>query len=74
MDGTIIAEIKTSKNGSSIKLADRMKALDWLASHMNLATDEQKAKIAQLKAQTEKLNGNTQETEQITIIDDLRDN
>ena len=74
LDGTIIAEIKTSKNGSSIKLADRMKALDWLASHMNLATDEQKAKIAQLKAQTEKLNGNTQETEQITIIDDLRDN
>lgn len=51
-----------------------MRALDWLASHMDLATDEQKAKIAQLKARTEKLNGNTQEAEQITIIDDLEDN
>jgi len=74
LDGAIITEIKSNKNGISFKLADRMRALDWLASHMDLATDEQKAKIAQLKAQTEKLSGNTQETEQITIIDDLEDN
>ena len=73
LDGAIITEIKSSKNGTTIKLADRLKALDWLASHMDLATDEQKAKIAQLKAQTEKLNGNAQETESITIIDDLED-
>ena len=53
VDGTIISEVKHGKNGSSIKLADRMKALQWLSDHMDLGTEEQKAKIAQIKAQTE---------------------
>lgn len=55
VDGTIISEVKHGKNGSSIKLADRMKALQWLADHMDLGTEEQKAKVAQMKAQTERL-------------------
>ena len=55
VDGTIISEVKHGKNGSSIKLADRMKALQWLSDHMDLGTEEQKAKIAQIKAQTERL-------------------
>lgn len=45
----MISEIKNGRNGASIKLADRMRALDWLADHMDLATDEQKARIAALK-------------------------
>ena len=53
VDGTIISEVKHGKNGSSIKLVDRMKALQWLSDHMDLGTEEQKAKIAQIKAQTE---------------------
>ena len=32
-----------------------MKALDWLAAHMGMATEEQKAKLELLKAQKEKL-------------------
>ena len=52
VDGTIIAEINNCKNGASIKLADRMKALEWLARHMDMATEEQKTKIEQIKAQT----------------------
>lgn len=52
VDGTLISEVKQGRNGTSIKLADRMKALDWLASHMNLATEEQKARIEALKAKT----------------------
>lgn len=55
VDGTILAEVKQGKDGASIKLADRMKALQWLSDHMNMATEEQKAKIAQMKAQTERL-------------------
>lgn len=55
VDGSIISEVKHGKNGSSIKLADRMKALQWLADHMNLGTEEQRARIAQMKAQTERL-------------------
>lgn len=50
VDGTLISEIKQGKDGASIKLADRMKALEWLADHMDLATAEQKARIAALKA------------------------
>lgn len=51
VDGTLITEIKQGKDGASIKLADRMKALQWLANHMDLATEEQKIKIAILKNQ-----------------------
>lgn len=57
VDGTLITEVKQGKDGASIKLADRMKALDWLANHMDLATEEQRARIAQIKAQTDKLKG-----------------
>lgn len=53
VDGTLITEIKQGKDGASIKLADRMKALDWLAAHMDLATEEQIARIAALKAKVE---------------------
>ena len=54
-DGTILSEVKQGRNGASIKLADRMKALDWLSKHMNLATEEQRAKIDLIKAQTRKI-------------------
>lgn len=57
VDGTLITEVKQGKDGASIKLADRMKAMDWLAAHMDLATAEQRAKIAQLKANADRLKG-----------------
>ena len=52
VDGSILTEVKQGKDGASIKLADRMKALQWLADHMDLATVEQKARIDKLKAET----------------------
>lgn len=55
VDGTLISEVKQGKDGASIKLADRMKALQWLSDHMDLATSEQQAKIKLIKAQTERL-------------------
>lgn len=54
-DGTILSEVKKGKDGASIKLSDRMKALDWLSKHMNLTTEEQRAKIDLIKAQTRKI-------------------
>lgn len=63
VDGTLISEVKQGKDGASIKLLDRMKALDWLAEHMDLASEEQKARIAQIKAQTEKLKDSDSSTE-----------
>ena len=55
VDGTLISEVKQGRDGASIKLADRMRALDWLSDNMACATEEQKAKIEQLRANTEKL-------------------
>lgn len=34
VDGTLISELKQGKDGASIKLPDRMKALDWIANHL----------------------------------------
>jgi phage terminase small subunit len=50
VDGTLITEISKIKGEVKIKLADRMQALKWIADHMDLATEEQKARIAVLKA------------------------
>ena len=46
VDGTLISEIYNGKNGATIRLADRMKALNWLSTHMDIATEEQKARLA----------------------------
>ena len=60
-DGTILSEVKQGRDGASIKLSDRMKALDWLGRHMNLVTEEQRAKIDLIKAQTQNITGGNDE-------------
>ena len=70
VDGTIISEVKQGRDGASIKLADKMKALQWLSDHLDLATEEQRTRIAQIKAQTDKLTGNNQEIEDMEEIED----
>lgn len=49
VDGTLISEVKQGGDGASIKLPDKLKALEWLADHMNMATEEQKARVAAIK-------------------------
>jgi len=53
LDGTLVSEIADTANGIKIKLADRMKALQWLSDHMDLATEEQKARIDMMKAKAQ---------------------
>jgi len=53
IDGTIVSEVSNTQSGVKIKLADRMKALQWLTDHMDLATEKQKAEIALLKAKVQ---------------------
>lgn len=53
MDGTIISEVSKGKDGIKVKLADRMKALQWLSDHMDLATEKQRAEIALLRAKVQ---------------------
>lgn len=70
IDGTILTEVKQGKNGTSIKLADRMKALEWLSRHMDMATEEQKARVEQITAQTELLKAKAQLDDDTEVVDD----
>lgn len=36
IDGTLLSEVKQGKDGASVKLADRMKALDWLSNYFEM--------------------------------------
>ena len=53
VDGTIISEVSKGKDGVKVKLADRMKALQWLSDHIDLATEKQRAEIALLKSRAD---------------------
>lgn len=73
VDGTLIMEVKQGKDGASIKLVDKMKALQWLADHMDIATAEQKAKIEQIRAKTAIMSGTSEEeTEDDGFIEALK--
>lgn len=49
IDGSLVTEFKEGTNGFSIKLMDRMKALDWLSEHMDMASEEQKTRVEVMK-------------------------
>lgn len=68
VDGTLIAEVKQGKDGASIKLPDKMKALEWLAEHMDMATEEQRARIEMMK---QKSNTQQEEEDGVMIINDV---
>lgn len=53
VDGTLVSEVSKGREGIKVKLADRMKALQWLAEHMDMATEKQRAEIELLKARAD---------------------
>ncbi|MBU5227840.1 terminase small subunit [Clostridium senegalense] len=76
VDGTLISEVSQGKDGIKFKLADKMKALDFLTKHCNLLSDEEKIKLdienkklqnIKLKAETEKIKGKDKD-ETIEIV------
>lgn len=71
VDGTLISEVKQGKDGSSIKLSDRMKALQWLSDHMGWATDIQKAQLDHIRAQTDKIVGTKGNDDQMSKVDQI---
>ena len=56
VDGTLITEVKQGKDGVSVKLADKMKALDMLAKYTDMLSDNDKKRLQEekLKAETAK--------------------
>lgn len=53
IDGTLLSGISKGRDGVKVKLADRLRAMQWLSDHMDLATEEQKVRISALKAKTD---------------------
>ncbi|MBM4762718.1 terminase small subunit [Bacillus sp. B15-48] len=55
VDGTLITEVKKGKDGVSVKLADKMKALEFLSKYTNLLSENDRKKLQdeKLKAETE---------------------
>lgn len=59
VDGTIISEVKQGRDGISIKLNDRMKALKELEKYLDFMTTEQKLKVELLQAEVKKAGSGT---------------
>ncbi|GAF14916.1 phage terminase small subunit [Bacillus sp. JCM 19046] len=55
IDGTIVTEVKQGKDGISVKLADKMKALEMLTKYFDFLPENQQRKLQEekLKADTE---------------------
>jgi phage terminase small subunit len=68
VDTSLLAEVKQGKDGSSIKLMDRMKALEWLADHMDIATEKQKLELQLIKTQIEAKAGNEEELSKLDLM------
>lgn len=45
IDGTLITEVKQGKDGISVKLADKMKALEFLSKHMDLLNENERKQL-----------------------------
>ena len=81
VDGTLITEISGNKDVFKIKLADKMKAMDFLSKYSNLLSDEEKLKLdleykrlqnRKLGAEIAKINGEDgEQTEDDGFIDAL---
>ncbi|KIH70060.1 terminase small subunit [Salinicoccus roseus] len=63
IDGTILTEVKQGKDGVSVKLADKMKALEMLSKYFNLLSDKD-----QKRFQSEKVKAETAYTREKTKL------
>ena len=81
IDGTIITEVKKGKDGVSVKLADKMKALEMLSKYFDLLSENDKKRLQEekLKAEIEKVrletkidNVDSSKTVIITNEDEMR--
>jgi phage terminase small subunit len=69
VDGTLISEISQGKDGAKIKFYDKMKALDWLANHMDLLDTATKEK---LNLERLKISGGNGETDKSGVEDFIK--
>ncbi|QIW21320.1 terminase small subunit [Bacillus thuringiensis] len=86
VDGSIITEVKQGRDGISIKLADKMKALDKLAQYFDLVPDNfkrqieeerhkmqmevQKVQVEKTKAEVKELTDDSSNGNRVIIVND----
>lgn len=78
VDGTLVTEVKQGKDGITVKLVDKMKAMEFLSKHLDLLnenerkqlqTEQAKLNIEKTKVEIEKLgSGEKNEPIEIKII------
>ncbi|WP_342412415.1 terminase small subunit [Bacillus sp. FSL K6-1560] len=77
VDGTLVTEVKKGKDGVSIKLADKMKALEMLTKYYDLLSENDKKRLQEekIRMDIEKTkkdidgdNGNSQENEVAAML------
>lgn len=56
LDNTVVSEIKQGKDGVSVKLHDKMKALDFLAKYTDLLDDRTKVQLQNEKTKVDAVN------------------
>ncbi|WP_438310834.1 terminase small subunit [Sporosarcina sp. FA9] len=81
VDGTILTEVKLGKDGISVKLADKMKALEMLSKYFDVLSDNDKKRlqeeklkvdIAKIKAETTQEDAGESRTVILTSEDEMR--
>lgn len=81
IDGTLVTEVKQGKDGVSFKLADKMKALEFLSKHMDLLNERElkQFQVEKIKAETDfaqmraaKLRGQKKDTSLLDALVDGR--
>lgn len=70
VDGTLISEIKSGRNRVSIKLVDRLKALQWLSDHYGMMTEEQKARIEESRVRLKVIKAKADLDNDAELVDD----
>ena len=79
VDGTLISEVKKGKDGVSIKLLDKGKAIDFLYKYLSFVSEEDKRKLEmankqyqnkKLEAEIDKLKGDNIEIEDTGELED----
>lgn len=73
VDGTLISEVSQGKDGVKVKLVDRMKALQWLTDHMDMANEEQKLRMKVLESKINSSNSSESENQIADILRGLTD-
>lgn len=72
IDTTVIAEVKQGKDGVSIKLHDKMRALEKLEKYIGFMTEEDRLKLEKLRAEVKTLTTGEGEPQDDGFIDALK--